>query len=107
MGIHKHIFEASHPKNITRYPYMRYENFNIEIFIKDLNKKIKNFSIKNTKAVDSQFDKFMFIRVLSSVVNQHAPVKRALRREKRLKLKRWFTRLPPKSIKQKTTCMQI
>ena len=43
------------------------KNFNIEIFIEELSKKIKNFSIQNTEAVDSQFAKFMF--TLFSVVN--------------------------------------
>ena len=39
--------------------------------------------------------------ILSSVVNQHAPFKRASRREKRLQQKPWLTRLLLKSVKQK------
>ena len=37
------------------------KNFNIEIFIEDLSEKVKNYSIQNTEAVNSQFDKFILI----------------------------------------------
>ena len=56
--------------------------------MEDLSEKIKKFFMQNSKTVDSQFDKFML--TLSSVVNQHAPFKRASRREKQLQKKNLF-----------------
>ena len=65
------------------------KNFQPELFLETLNKKLNNFTLSDNKPVDPQFNKFMTI--LTDTVNEHAPLKKASRREKRLQQKPWLT----------------
>ena len=56
------------------------KNFQPELFLESLNKKLNNFALSDNKAVDPQFNKFMTI--LTDTVNEQAPLKKASRREK-------------------------
>ena len=75
------------------------KNFQLKLFLETLNKKLNNFTLSDNKPVDPQFKKFMTI--LTDTVNEHAPLKKASRREKRLQQKPWLTQGLLKSIKQK------
>ena len=75
------------------------KNFQLERFTDDLSQNFSDFSVENSDQVDSSFNKY--ISIFAVVVAKHAPLKRALRKEKRLKQKPWLSTLLLKSVKRK------
>ena len=70
-------------KNTKSYNFVRdMKNFQPELFLESLIKKLNNFALSDNKPVDPQCNKFM--TVLTDPVNEHAPLKKASRREKTL-----------------------
>ena len=68
-------------KNTKSYNFVRdMKNFQSELFLESLNKKLNNFALSDNKPVDTQINKFM--TVLTDTVNEHAPLKKASRRKK-------------------------
>ena len=89
-------------KNTKSYNFVRdMKNFQPELFLESLNKKLNTFALSDNKPVYPQFNKFMTI--LTDTVNEHAPLKKASRREKRLQQKPWLTQGLLKSIKVRAT----
>ena len=69
-------------------------NFELSTFIKFLQTEFCNVKLKN--------DMFnIFFATFLEVINENAPLKRASRKKKRLKLKPWLTNGLLKSIKTK------
>ena len=75
------------------------KNFQLERFTDDLSQNFSDFSVENSDQVDSSFNKY--ISIFAAVVAKHAPLKRASRKEKRLKQKPWLSTLLLKSVKRK------
>ena len=75
------------------------KNFNVEAFLQELNSNFTDLQITDTVSMHQQFDKF--VNDFTEIVNTHAPLKRATRREKRLISKPWLTKGLLKSIKSK------
>ena len=75
-------------------------NFNVEAFLQELNSNFTNLQITDSAFMHQQFDKS--VNDFTEIVNTHAPLKRATRREKRLISKPWLTKGLLKSFKSKT-----
>ena len=75
------------------------KNFNVEAFLQELNSNFTDLQITDGASMHQQFDKF--VNDFTEIVNTHAPLKRATRREKRLISKPWLTKGLLKSIKSK------
>ena len=74
-------------------------NFDLELFLQELEKLLRDAKLENNDSVNEQFDKFCV--TFNSVVNKIAPVRKASRKEKRLHAKPWLTKGLLKSIKRK------
>ena len=74
-------------------------NFDLELFLQELEKLLRDAELENNDSVNEQFDKFCV--TFNSVVNKIAPVRKASRKEKRLHAKSWLTKGLLKSIKRK------
>ena len=73
--------------------------FQIEGFLEDLNERLKFVTDSNKDSVDKQFQEF--IHIFASVVSTHAPLKKASRKERKIKIKPWLTQGLIRSIHQK------
>ena len=49
------------------------KNFQPELFLESLHKKLNTFALSDNKSADPQFNRFMTI--LADMVNEHAPLK--------------------------------
>ena len=81
-------------------------NFDLELFLQELEQHLRDAELENNNSVDEQFDKFC--ATFNSVVNKFAPLRKDSRKEKRLNAKRvsflWIlTKGLLKSIKRKHT----
>ena len=55
-----------------------------------LENKLNNLFVNNTLSVNEQFNKF--VAIFADVVNDFAPIRKATRKEKKLKQKPWITK---------------
>ena len=65
------------------------KNFDKKEFLITLKNKLNNLVVNNTLSVNELFDKF--IAILADVVNDFAPIRKATRKEKKLKQEPWIT----------------
>ena len=92
--------KSAYKKKASSFSFIRdMKNFQLERFTDDLSQNFSNFSVENSDLVDSSFNKF--ISIFAAVVDKHAPLKRASRKEKRLQQKPWLSALLLKSVKRK------
>ena len=66
------------------------KNFDKEEFLITLENKLNNLFVNNTLSVNELFDKFLAL--FADVVNDFAPIRKATRKEKKLKQKPWITK---------------
>ena len=74
-------------------------NFNLELFLQELEQHLIDAELENNDSVNEQFDKFCV--TFNSVVNKFAPLQKASRKEKWLHAKPWLTKGLLKLIKRK------
>ena len=74
-------------------------NFDLELFLQELKQHLRDAELQKNDSVNEQFDKFC--ATFNSVVNKIAPLRKASRKEKRLRAKPWLTKGLLKSIKRK------
>ena len=73
--------KSAHEKRASSFSFIRdMKNFQLERFTDDLNQNFSNFSVENSDQVDAVFNKFISIFV--AVVDKHAPLKRASKKER-------------------------
>ena len=66
------------------------KNFKLELFLEDLKQGFSTFKVKESFPINGQFDRFT--DHLAKIVNIHAPLRHATRKEKRLRKKPWLSR---------------
>ena len=87
-------------KNTKQFLIQDMKNFNLEKYLRALG---KNLYAANLDSIDSVHDAFgKFEEVLQNTVNKFAPLKKALRREKKLSQKPWLSRELLNLIQKKT-----
>ena len=74
-------------------------NFNIENFLCQLDSQVNKIIVSDTSPIDKQFE--IFLNSFAKIVDEHAPLRNATRKEKKLKLKPWLSSGILKSIKAK------
>ena len=74
-------------------------NFDLELFLQELEQHVRDAELENDDSVNEQFDKFCV--TFNSVINNFTPLRKASRKEKRLHAKPWLTKGLLKSIKRK------
>ena len=74
-------------------------NFNIENFLCQLDSQVNKIIVSDTSPIDKQFE--IFLNSFAKVIDEHAPLRNATRKEKKLKLKPWLSSGILKSIKAK------
>ena len=65
------------------------KNFDKEEFLIILENKLSKLFVKNTLSVNEVFDKL--VATFADVVNEFAPIRKATRKDKKLKQKTWIT----------------
>ena len=86
------------PPNKLGLHYIRHlKNFDTERFA-DLTTSLSNFLVTETKPINDQLSEFL--KIFTGIVNKHAPLRSATRKEKRLKAKPWLFPGLLKSIKR-------
>ena len=91
---------VKHFKNNARQVWKRdMKNFKAEHFIEDLNQTLNASLSSFDSTIHNQFEQF--INSFTSVINKHAPLKLATRKERKLKTKPWLSSSLLCSIKTK------
>ena len=81
---------VKHFKNNARQVWKRdMKNFKAEHFIEDLNQTLNASLSSFDSTIHNQFEQF--INSFTSVINKHAPLKLATRKERKLKTKPWLS----------------
>ena len=73
--------------------------FNADNFLEDLNAALEMVNFNDRRSVNETFEKFL--AVFTKTANEHAPMKRARRTEKRIRSKPWLSLSLLKSIRKK------
>ena len=73
--------------------------FNADNFLEDLNAALEVVNFNERSSVNETFEKFL--AVFTETANEHAPMKRASRTEKRIRSKLWLSSSLLKSIRKK------
>ena len=74
-------------------------NFDLELFLQELEHYLRDAKLENNDSVNKQIDKFCV--TFNSVVTKFALLRKASRKEKRLHAKPWLTKGLLKTIKRK------
>ena len=72
--------------------------FDLNTFLRELNKDLSQLTLKHNIHVNDQFEKFRSI--FHKIADKHAPLRKALPKEKRLHAKPWLTLGLLKSIQK-------
>ena len=92
--------KSAHKKKASSFSFVcDMKNFQLEKFTDDLGQNLGNFLVENSDQIDFLFNKFFSI--FAAVVDKHALLKRASKKEKRLQQKLWLSTLLLKSVKRK------
>ena len=87
-------------RNINDTKFIRdMSNFFVNAFNNDFTRRLNQLNTSDKMSVHKIFDQF--INSFLSTVNKHAPLKKDSRREKKLRLKPWFTASLIKLIRYK------
>ena len=78
--------------------------FNADNFLEDLNAALEMVNFNERSSVNETFEKFL--AVFTKTANEHAPMKRASRTEKRIRSKPWLSSSLLKSIRKKINCLK-
>ena len=78
--------------------------FNADNFLEDLNAALEVVNFNEKSSVNETLEKFQ--AVFTKIANEHAPMKRASRTEKRIRSKPWLSSSLLKSTRKKNNCLK-